>query len=416
MALVAAFALGTTPAQGDEDWIEKALRAEAVTCPLSFARAVTNTYGPFRQWLHWMTRANSGRASGKTYFQELNIDHAIEVPVRYVPADRVNVEIFTDQAGSIADLFTRGAFVALPRHPLSGKDWTASPQEFQPSKIAPVDFSSAPDEKWMAFPTASRTLVRDWNGRLIGIKSPTDHPNPTDFQAEKLDMSQQIRWAKTINTRIEEVDKALGGPDPRIIVLKEIGSVSFKEGKNGYLLRDYDPIKRGMEKGNYYLPAHAIEFVNTEHWVDYAKTVAQARAILALRYGIRPINPHRQQWFLELDSNRRPTGVIVVQDLTDSKLIEPVARWHGHPDWIKTERELGDTLVRSANVELGALGFDWTTHEIFSDQVFLDEMARLLGVPRQKQPEDYFRSQFKDAHQKFEARERERVRRFKLPQ
>ncbi|KDQ61910.1 hypothetical protein JAAARDRAFT_525987 [Jaapia argillacea MUCL 33604] len=69
-------------------------------------------------------------------------------------------------------------------------------------------------------------------------------------------------------------------------------------------------------------------YIWAQYWkTTYAEKLAQAKALLLLRYGLQSLSPNSQNFLLEYGDNMVPTGRVVVRDLGDLRL---------HTDWVWT--------------------------------------------------------------------------------
>jgi hypothetical protein len=118
-------------------------------------------------------------------------------------------------------------------------------------------------------------------------------------------------------------------------MMRDILSVRQKSGsQNGFVLRDL----RAMKKGHHYLPALSIPYEGNAIASElgttmaelfkktYAEDLGRAKAMLLLRYGIQMSTPNPQNMLIELDENYKPTGKILFRDISDTRLIEPIAK------------------------------------------------------------------------------------------
>ncbi|GIL18689.1 MAG: hypothetical protein BroJett040_24400 [Oligoflexia bacterium] len=207
-----------------------------------------------------------------------------------------------------------------------------------------------PNGSITAYFTASRSLALRLNNEIYTLKLPTDQPHgpQRDYQFNKSSVKEDLLDASNRMSYIERVDREIG-LDPELILAKEVAMVTDKKTGEGYLFRDLS----FMKDGNYYLPALSIPFAgreiaefNNEHpdlfWKKhYAEILGRSKAKLLLRYGLQMETPNPQNMLIQLDRNLKPTGVLVFRDLSDTVLIESIARGLGEHTVLEKDRTMG---------------------------------------------------------------------------
>lgn len=211
--------------------------------------------------------------------------------------------------------------------------------------------ANKPNRFFVAFHTASRTVMTKIFGRRVSVKMATDFPfGPnSDRQASKTNLGADLKYSVARSKAIAEIDEKIGD-DPLLLIQKEIAAVIDKKTRNGYLFRDMTP----LEDGNYYLPGHQLPYIGkelaeangqtvAEYWQKHwAGPIGQLQAKLLIRYGmkVRAVNP--QNFLIQLDQEFKPTGVLIWRDLAESHLIRNVADAVGLKKYIQRDDSKGN--------------------------------------------------------------------------
>lgn len=127
----------------------------------------------------------------------------------------------------------------------------------------------------------------------------------------------------------------------------------------GLVVRDLTPLL----DGHYYLPAFSLQFVGRalanhlgigfeDLWRSaYAEALGRAKAQLLLHFTLQLETPNTQNVLIQLDRNLRPTGRIVLRDLADSFVVEPLAQARGEGELLAREQRVGNPLDRDLRLE-----------------------------------------------------------------
>ncbi|MCX7978942.1 MAG: ferric iron reductase [Bdellovibrionaceae bacterium] len=120
-------------------------------------------------------------------------------------------------------------------------------------------------------------------------------------------------------------------PFEKLVFLEEPAILAVKAVDQAVVIRDLGPMKDPKGK-RFYLPGFsalhettgaAIAAINGsddpyEFWTEhYIKVAGRALGELAARTGIQLDSPHSQNFLIELDEKKRPTGRLVIRDLAD---------------------------------------------------------------------------------------------------
>jgi hypothetical protein len=268
---------------------------------------------PIEQWLRWEEQANLPGFRTSTLPVDLN--------VTAIPADRLRIQLADAAPRELERRFFRRGLVLYPKHPLNADPSVAY-------------FGEPATEAWQARFTSSRTLVvvSAPGSALCSVKLPTDHPHHDFVQPEKTKLREEAEDALRWTALFERVDAEIG-PDPSLLLLREVIAVMVPGSESGFLVRDLTP----FQDGHFYLPAlslpwwgrqiaklHGADF-ETFWGVCYAQAIGRAKAKLLTRYGLQYDTPNPQNLVIQLRRDLRPTGVIALRDLGDVNPVAPLA-------------------------------------------------------------------------------------------
>jgi hypothetical protein len=354
-------------------------------------RLLQNYSGPetpfpptLEKWLEWET----SRA-----FEAFEPEFKVSpVKLSLVPLKEVDVKRSARLPSELESTFLRGDQVLWPKHP------------YNTVEITP--FFKAPElpEKIRAWHTTSRSMVTTIDGKVYGLKMPTNHPfGPNRVEQINKAFPKESMLSSMRRTEIIERIDARLGPDPDLILLKDIFTVTDKITGHGFSIRDLRP----LNDGHYYFPAQMLPTVgydlaqkNGLSFGDFVKNfwarpLGKLQAKLLFRYGIEynPINP--QNFLIQLDRNLKPTGKLACRDLGDSFQVESISKALGLGSEVEKDRALGLNVFAKANPskkgEYLAWGFNVVSPELIitvtrqgwmdaHDDAFIEELEKLLGV------------------------------------
>jgi len=282
---------------------------------------------PIEQWLRWEEQANLPGFRTSLL--------PVDLSVAAIPAERLEVHLADAAPRELERRFFRRGLVLYPKHPLNT----------DPS-VAYFDAPAA--ETWQARFTSSRTLVVTGapGSALCAVKLPTDHPHHDFLQPEKTKLREEADDALRWTALFERVDAAIG-PDPSLLLIREVIAAMVPGSESGFLVRDLSP----LQDGSYYLPALSLPWWGRqiaslqgagfeEFWgACYAEAVGRAKAKLLTRYGLQYDTPNPQNLLIQLGSDLRPTGVIALRDLGDLNPVAPLQAPAPAP-WTRLHGEL----------------------------------------------------------------------------
>jgi hypothetical protein len=267
---------------------------------------------PIEQWLRWEEQANLPGFRTSLL--------PVDLAVAAIPAERLEIALADATPRELERRFFRRGLVLYPKHPLNTDPSVA----FYGEPVA---------ETWRARFTSSRTLV------IVGapgsppcsVKLPTDHPHQDFVQPEKTKLREEAQDALRWTVLFERVDARIG-PDPRLLLAREVIAVLVPGSESGFLVRDLSP----LADGRYYLPALSLPWWGREiarlhgagfddFWgAWYAEAAGRAKAKLLTRYGLQYDTPNPQNLLIQLGRDLHPTGVIVLRDLGDLNPVSPL--------------------------------------------------------------------------------------------
>lgn len=227
---------------------------------------------------------------------------------------------------------------------------------------------------------------------FVSIKSGITHIGADDQLGKKAKLEEDSIVAAMRSDYIIEVDKRLGKDtfsDPDLLILSEVLTIvepspaprAFRYAGDGFQVRDL----RGLKPDKIYFPPISIPFVDTDlkalkkryevltgndqvavkNWIDFwtirfAQNIGRAKALLLLRYGLQSLTPNAQNFLIELNSDLRPTGRVVLRDVGDF-LLHREAVWALWGDGsAPPQGDKKDVQARMvAGLQLDVLKYEW---------------------------------------------------------
>lgn len=224
--------------------------------------------------------------------------------------------------------------------------WILNPEDNQfneelRQKLVDLDIPFKQSKHYIGYLTSSRScIVQDPNtGVIFSIKSSTNQT--AGNWKSKQETPRAARLGRLLSDYLienshEERHQELG-------IVKEPLSFSFGPADQAIIVRQYDNFNE--ISGKYLVPLFAIfheefgrDLAEDNGALDAEKfwfetlgksTFSKLVAKLVLEYGITFNSPHGQNFLVEIDSQRRPTGKIFVRDYGDAIFFAPVLRAQG---------------------------------------------------------------------------------------
>ncbi|MCX7674214.1 MAG: hypothetical protein N2Z70_00095 [Bdellovibrionaceae bacterium] len=194
-----------------------------------------------------------------------------------------------------------------------------------------------------------------------------------------------------------------------VIFLKEPLAFGIKGLDQGMVIRDLDVLQSlHKQKGYFYIPAFTLVHTDIGPWIAQkngfmhpdefvARTMipAVARAVgeSFWRLGIELDSPHAQNFLLEFDKNLKPTGRVVMRDLSDLRYYkEYLIRLHPRPlEFIKNFSEPSNIVTREeVRISFGPLHGNtfpfWVNEQVYEawGKIFALELFQYLTLKTQK--------------------------------
>lgn len=326
--------------------------------------------------------------------EKVDIEH-YEIPLELVGSD---IAERMDQSIKDALIFKKNGqdYVRWVINP-EDTQWHLEVKQFLESKG--LDASTHTHLK--GYMTASRSyIVEDLTtGAQFSIKVST---NKTGGHWKN--KHQQIQDAKEIRQIAEYVyQEQQAKPFQNLITMDEPGIFSLEALDQAMVIRTLDGLV-GNER--IYLPGFSAVHSKTgreialrngstdpeQYWREnYNKPLAKALAELAVRTGLTYDSPHSQNFLIELDSNYRPTGKIVIRDFGDSYLCKDIVVAKGFPEipanW--TPKYVKEGVVKiTVGIMHGNTYPVWLSdekYEQWGEEFFTEyqkEFSRLTGIPK----------------------------------
>lgn len=348
---------------------------------LPLVRLSPKVLSRMKMMLHWEQNYNLQR------YRQTN--QKVQVKISQVFSDEVIVQRLSGQ--TVASQIMDGDQVLWLSHPYNFET------EINLNRVSTVG-------EFTAYTTAGRTLVF-LEGPLAGyaLKAAASHPHGSSrlSQLSKGETADDIRSAVVHSEFFINVDEISTQVPFGHIVLKDELSVSDVESGEGYILRNLSPLM----DGSFYLPAFSIPYMAGELYeanksayinfleIHYLKPLAELKAQLLLKYGMQMEFPHPQNILLQLDENMRPTGRLVMRDLSDLHLVRPIAEARGFKTQLEREKSIGYqpqevikpfvskslfTLLENENFKLSS--DESKSLKVIHNKLFLRELSRILKI------------------------------------
>ena len=337
----------------------------------------------FRQWIVWEKTENIPRFR--------RAEGTVQIHGRYLEGRRLLISGKKENLALLPRLFNDSGALAL-KHPSN-------------TSTVPAWSEIETNTELDAEVTASRSLILLGDLKGFSIKLGTNFPEGVRAgpSAQKSETADDLAIALLASEHIRSQDDVLG-PDPTLAILPEIATVASVDNPNGYVIRDI----RQLDDGHYYLPAFSIPWVGAqiaryhkadpiEFWTEhYARAFGVAKAKLLLRYGLQMETPNAQNVLIQLDTDLRPTGKVVLRDIGDSHLVDVMVNAYGWRSkaqaWEKLDYGVQKTIKPYSqnsfmHMEVGASEHNFTPYNLKlmaeeHNRAYLEYIIRELGSPR----------------------------------
>lgn len=253
-----------------------------------------------------------------------------------IPKDRFDIDLMPRFPKSIASVFSGKIdgkeVIFTPVHPQNqddsvlGMDIINQPNPPQ-NTIRDLTYQNLASRSKLALGLGLR-------GPIFGLKMATDHILPTICQPGKMDLTGELCYSIDYSKYFNKKDLLIG-KDPSFDLIREKGVYRLKtdpdEDVKGFIIRDM----KLLQNGDVYIPAFSIPYVGRnlanyhgkdfkDYWYEnYAYPLGQAKAKLALRYGMQMLTPNSQNILLRFDQDLKFKG-IVFRDITDNHFLSPI--------------------------------------------------------------------------------------------
>lgn len=267
---------------------------------------------------------------------------------------------------------------------------------------------STPKEFFEGYLTASRSMiiVNPENGATFSLKVSTNKTggNWTNKKQTWID-AQQVRNMNRWMTEVIDRMKT-----KTLVIMDEPIAFGIKELDQGMIMRSLNDLPKG---DHYYLPGFSafhnrvgkeIAELNgatdiVEFWdKNYNRPLAKAFAEFFAYTGAWYDSPHSQNFLIELDQNKRPTGRIVFRDLGDTYLLNDFAAntKYAHLSGMWEDGNVFNHMMSSAVGLLhGNEKPQWISEKQYDElgrnffQTFEENFSKLTGVSKEDLQETF---------------------------
>lgn len=343
-----------------------------------------------KQLVTWETKAN---AIANRSDEVIRVEH-YEIPLRLLQSD---FDESLDQATKDSIIFFKDSeqYVRWPINPEDSK-WHLEIKEF----LKAHNLDSEPKKFFDGYSTASRSmiLVNPSNGATFSLKVSTDKTGGkwSDKKLAWKEAQQVRRMNKYVTNTIPKMQTK------HLVIMDEPLAMGIKELDQAMIMRSLNDLP---DDTHYYIPAFSVlhetegvriaklngssnpvEFWNKHLVEPMAFAMAEYLSITGAWYD----SPHAQNFLIELDTEMKPTGRVVLRDLGDSYLLEDFIK-NTNFAWIMKDWEEGNILSGKFTTAIGFLhgnerpswlaGMDYKEYGWNFYRVFEKKFSELTNIP-----------------------------------
>ena len=343
-----------------------------------------------KQLVSWETKAN---AIANRSDEVIRVEH-YEIPLRLLQSD---FDESLDQATKDSIIFFKDSeqYVRWPINPEDSK-WHLEIKEF----LKAHNLDSEPKKFFDGYSTASRSmiLVNPSNGATFSLKVSTDKTGGkwSDKKLAWKEAQQVRRMNKYVTNTIPKMQTK------HLVIMDEPLAMGIKELDQAMIMRSLNDLPNDT---HYYIPAFSVlhetegvriaklngssnpvEFWNKHLVEPMAFAMAEYLSITGAWYD----SPHAQNFLIELDTEMKPTGRVVLRDLGDSYLLEDFIK-NTNFAWIMKDWEEGNILSGKFTTAIGFLhgnerpswlaGMDYKEYGWNFYRVFEKKFSELTNIP-----------------------------------
>lgn len=232
-------------------------------------------------------------------------------------------------------------------------------------KLVDLDIPFKQGKYYIGYLTSSRScLIQDPNSQVIfSIKSSTNQTGGS--WKDKKETPKAAKLGRMLSDYLQTTSHAERHSEFDIV--KEPLAFSFADADQAIIVRQYDNLND--KHGKYLVPLFSIfheQFGRDiaedngatdpeKFWFETLgrRTFARLVVRLAMNYGIAYNSPHGQNFLVELDSGRRPTGKLFIRDYADSHAYAPVMRAQGGQPILDLLKDFTKNLTWETKLALG---------------------------------------------------------------
>lgn len=239
------------------------------------------------------------------------------------------------------------------------------------------------------YQTASRSYVVENPERTVRFSVKTSTNNTGGNWTDKKQEATDAKNARIASDYIYEIEKHLKFDN--VIVLKETAALMLTHLNQGLIVRELGPINDNQAK-SFFIPGFSAlhSRVGSElaaangsnkpanFWTEhYIESTGRALGEFAARTGLSHDSPHSQNFLIEVDPRMRPTGRIVIRDLSDL-YINQTFLYHLHPEYTQFIYAHSNGRNRLPKIPIGFLPTQNMPYPAWVDEFKVFEWNRIF--------------------------------------